>query len=232
MKSLPSPYNALIIGSTGGIGSALLDAVRRDPACAFAAGLSRSTSPALNLRDELSISSALKTLEPHAPFHLIIIATGALTLNGIGPEKRLNDLTADQLMASLAINAIGPALILKHLTHLLPRQERCLCGVLSARVGSIGDNKTGGWYSYRASKAALNMLIRSSAIELSRKFPHFVLSALHPGTVKTSLSSPYVTQHNQFEPATSAQHLLDVLDTLSAQDHGGFRAWDGQSIEW
>jgi NAD(P)-dependent dehydrogenase (short-subunit alcohol dehydrogenase family) len=232
MDSLPHPYKALIIGASGGIGSALTAAISTDPHCALCLGLSRTSTPALDLRDENSIATALTKIADQGPFNLIFISTGALTINGRGPEKKLGDLSADQLAAAFAINTIGPALILRHITPLLPRQERALIGILSARVGSISDNRSGGWYSYRASKAALNMLIRTSAIELARKYPDLVISALHPGTVSTSLSSPYVSNHTQFEPAQAATYLLSVMDHLTPADTGTFSAWDGQKIEW
>lgn len=203
-----------------------------DPLCAQLTGLSRATTPALDLTSEDSIATAFAALQSYAPLQRILIVTGALTINGTGPEKKLSDVTPDHLMASFQINAIGPALLLKHITPLLPRQKRCVIGVLSARVGSIGDNHMGGWYSYRASKAALNMLIRTSAVELARKYQQLILTALQPGTVRTSLSAPYVCNHQQFTPEESASHLLRVMDGLTPLDHGGFRAWDGQKIEW
>jgi NAD(P)-dependent dehydrogenase (short-subunit alcohol dehydrogenase family) len=228
----PSPYNALVIGASGGIGGALLNACAADPLCARTIGLSRHSTPALDLTDEASIAHAVDNLKPLAPFHRIMIATGALSLNGMGPEKKLADLQADQLIAAFTINSIGPALILKHITALVPRDQQCVIGILSARVGSISDNRAGGWYSYRASKAALNMLIRTSAIELARKYPKLILTALHPGTVATQLSQPYVSQHTPFSPPEAAEHILSVIARLTAQDHGGFIAWDGKKIDW
>jgi NAD(P)-dependent dehydrogenase (short-subunit alcohol dehydrogenase family) len=149
------------------------------------------------------------------------------------PEKRLADLDPAAMARAMAINAIGPALLIKHLHELLPLKERALLGVLSARVGSIGDNRKGGWYSYRASKAALNMLLRTAAVEVARKRPLAVLAALHPGTVRSGLSAPIIGTAQASTPEEAARHLLAVLDALPAEGaSGGFHAWNGHAIEW
>ena len=184
--------------------------------------------------DEASVAAAMATLQAHGPFHLIIQATGSLTLDGVSPEKRLADLDAAHMARMFAVNTIGPALVLKHGAALLPAQGRCVMAVLSARVGSIGDNRAGGWYSYRASKAALNMVWRTAAIEVARRRPEAVLLALHPGTVFSPLSAPFVAQGDErpglMRPENAAARLLAVID--GASESGSFKAWDGQPIEW
>lgn len=237
MQSLPEGFRALVLGASGAIGAALLAELRQRPRCALALGLSRrpgaNGEPAFDLRDEASIAAAAAALRERAPFHLIVCATGALHLAGRGPEKRLADLDPATMAQAFALNAIGPALVIRHFHELLPLQDRSLLGVLSARVGSIGDNRKGGWYSYRASKAALNMLLRTAAIELARRRPQTVLAALHPGTVASALSAPIIGDAEAASPAQAAQNLLRVLDELPAEGaSGGFHAWDGRPIPW
>jgi len=237
MQSLPQGFKALVLGRSGAIGAALIGALRADPRCGGVIGLSRQAGPSgeppLDLIDEASIAAAAAWLEPHAPLQLVVIATGVLGLDGNSPEKRLVDLDPAHMSRMLAINAIGPALAIKHLHRLLPLHERALLGVLSARVGSIGDNHKGGWYSYRASKAALNMLLRSAAVELARQRPLAVLAALHPGTVASTLSAPFVAASAATPPADAARNLLSVLDGLPAEGaSGSFYAWDGLPIPW
>jgi NAD(P)-dependent dehydrogenase (short-subunit alcohol dehydrogenase family) len=163
----------------------------------------------------------------------VIVATGLLHADGVTPERSNAALDPRQLMRLFAINAVGPALIAKHVLPLLPRGERSVFAALSARVGSIGDNRLGGWHSYRASKAALNMLIRTLAIELERTRPQAILVGLHPGTVDTELSKPFqrgVPEGRLFTPDQSAERLLAVVDGLEPEDSGGVFAWDGQRI--
>ncbi len=164
---------------------------------------------------------------------LVIVATGVLQPDGRPPEKSWRDLDPASLARIFALNASGPALVAKHFLPLLPREGRAVFAALSARVGSIGDNRLGGWYGYRASKAALNMLLRTLAIELARKRPDAVCVGLHPGTVDTALSRPFqrnVPTDKLFTPADSARSLLRVLDKLDPEDSGGCFAWDGQRI--
>ena len=165
-------------------------------------------------------------------WHLIVVATGMLTGPTGGPEKRLTELNAAHLAASFATNTIGPALALAHFAPQLAKGERSLLAVLSAKVGSIGDNRLGGWYSYRASKAALNMLLKTAAIEMARTHPQAVLAALHPGTVDSALSAPFRGGQIGRAPAAAAQDLLAVLDSLQPQNSGGFWAYDGQRLPW
>ncbi|MFY8179274.1 MAG: SDR family NAD(P)-dependent oxidoreductase, partial [Limnohabitans sp.] len=192
MKSLGIAYRALVLGASGALGHAFVEALQADDACAEVVGLSRSSEPSFRLEDEASIASAAAALT--GPFHLIIDATGALTIDGQGPEKHLGALNATQLARSFEINTIGPALLLKHFLPLLATDQRSIYAKLSARVGSISDNRKGGWYGYRAAKAALNMVLHTASIEAARKRPQLVLAAMQPGTVVSRLSAPFVPE--------------------------------------
>lgn len=231
MTSLPEGYRALVVGATGAIGGALLQQLRADPRCAAVVGVSRQSSPGLDLLSEPSVAACAQSLAAQGPFHLVLDATGALTLNGRGPEKRLDELDAEHFLAALAINAVGPGLLLKHFAPLLASGQRVIWGKLSARVGSTEDNRKGGWYGYRAAKAALNMLLQTAAIELSRRRPLLVVAALQPGTVQSALSQPFVGQ-DALHPNESAQRLLSVLDALQPTGRAQFVDHLGQSIPW
>jgi len=218
---------ALVIGASGGIGAALAEALAARGA--DVTGLSRRRS-GLDVTDEATIVCAAATLA--GPFDLILDATGALEIDGRGPEKSIAALDPAALAAQFAVNAIGPALLLKHLhTHLVP-DGRAVFATLSARVGSIGDNRLGGWIGYRAAKAALNQIVRTAAIEIGRKRPASIVVALHPGTVRTPLTAKYAGKHPTVTPDEAAAHLLAVLDGLTPADSGGFFAWDGQRVPW
>lgn len=232
MQSLPTGYQALILGATGAIGGALTAQLTADPRCTQVVALSRHSTPAIDLEQPQSIAAAAEALRPQGPWHLIVVATGMLSGPTGGPEKRLADLNATHLAASFATNTIGPALALAHFAPQLAKGERSLLAVLSAKVGSIGDNRLGGWYSYRASKAALNMLLKTASIEVARTHPQAVLAALHPGTVDSALSAPFRGAQIGRPPAAAAQELLAVLDGLQPQDSGGFWAYDGQQLPW
>ena len=236
MNSLPEGYRAVVIGASGAIGGALVAALQADPRCGAVSGLSRSgggPQGGVDLQDEATLAAAAQALRAQGSVHLVVCATGALQVAGRPPEKRLADLEPATLALAHAVNAIGPALVIKHFHGLLPLKGRSLMAVLSARVGSIGDNRLGGWYSYRASKAALNMLLRTAAIEVARQRPLAVLAALHPGTVRSPLSAPIIGQAEAHTPDQAAAHLLAVLDALPAEGaSGGFHAWDGQGIAW
>ena len=233
MNSLPDAFRALVVGSSGAIGSALVRALQANPRCAQVHALHRGSTPALDLGDEAGIAAAAAQVAAHGPLHLVLCATGALHIDGRAPEKRLAELDPATMARAFAINAIGPALVIKHFHPLLVRHERSLLGVLSARVGSIGDNRLGGWYSYRTSKAALNQLLHTAAIEVVRQRPLAVLAALHPGTVVSALSAPIIGDAEASTPDQAAARLLAVLDALPAEGaSGGFHAWDGQPIPW
>ena len=231
MLSLPEGYRALVIGASGAIGQALLRQLQSDPRCAGALGVSRQSSPGLDLLSEASIAACAKALAEQGPFHLVVDATGALTVNSRGPEKRLDELDATHLLASLQLNAVGPGLLLKHFAPLLASGERVIWGKLSARVGSIEDNRKGGWYGYRAAKAALNMLLQTVAIEIARRRPLAVVAALQPGTVQSALSQPFVGD-DAMRPEEAAQRLLAVLDSLQPTGRAQFVDHQGQSIPW
>lgn len=230
--SLPDQYRAVLTGATGGIGSALVEILQADPSCGEVVALSRSTKPAIDLEDEASIAEAAERTGRDGPVHLIIDATGILHDASMQPEKSIDTIDPQVIARSFAINATGPLLLLKHFHRKLPRNGRSIFATLSARVGSITDNKLGGWYGYRASKAALNMFLRTGAIELARKRPDAVCLALHPGTVRTGLSKPFSGDRETFSPHDAAERLLEVIDKAEPTASGAFLAYDGSSIPW
>ncbi|WP_238364956.1 SDR family NAD(P)-dependent oxidoreductase [Mesobacterium pallidum] len=219
--------NALVIGASGGIGRAVCAAL--DARGVAVTGLSRRAD-GLDLTDESSIERVLGALE--GPFDLIFVTTGALVIDGAAPEKSLSALDPAALSAQFALNATGPALVLKHAVRLMPRDRRAVFAALSARVGSIGDNRLGGWYSYRAAKAALNQLIHGAAIEVGRTHRQAICVTLHPGTVQTDLTAKYASRHKTVTPDEAAQNLLRVIDGLATADTGGFFDWAGKEIPW
>ena len=219
--------NALIIGSSGGIGSALTDTLTTRGVAVT--GLSRSRD-GLDVTDEASVEQALGALE--GPFDLIFVATGALEIDGAEPEKSLRHITAEAMIDQFKLNTVGPSLVLKHAMRLLPRKGRSVFAALSARVGSIGDNNLGGWYSYRTSKAALNQMLHGAAIELGRTHKDLICVALHPGTVETSFTEKYVANHPTVPAPEAAQNLLRVLDGLTPEQTGKFFDWQGKEVPW
>lgn len=228
--TFPEGFKAIVIGATGGIGGAFAAALRVDPCCGGVVALSRSSRPRVDLLDEATLAAAASELAADGPYHLIITAVGILQNETLHPEKSLRALDPRQMADSFAINAIGPALVFKHFSPLLPKTGRSVMATLSARVGSIGDNRLGGWYSYRAAKAALNQLIHSAAIEVARTRPEAVLLALHPGTVATRLSQPFKATHEVFTPVDAVERMLEVIE--KAKVSGSFLAYDGSEIEW
>lgn len=216
---------ALVFGASGGIGSALAEALSEGDLTT----LSRSRD-GLDLTDEASIADAAAGLD--GEFDLILDATGGLEIGGAAPEKSLAEVDPAAMAAQFALNAIGPALLLKHFAPKLAPDRRAVFATLSARVGSIGDNRLGGWYGYRASKAALNQIVRCAAIEIARRRPKAVVLALHPGTVETGLTARYLGRHRAVAPAEAAANLLAVISALGPADSGGFFAWDGTAIPW
>ena len=224
---------AVVIGATGGIGNALMHALAQDAAYNAVIGLSRSSTPPLELTSEASIAAAAAFINGQGTPRLIIDATGVLQSETIKAEKSWRELDAAQMAQSFAINAIGPALVMKHFLPLLPRDGRAVFATLSARVGSIGDNRLGGWYSYRASKAALNQLVRTAAIELNRRSPNAVCVALHPGTVDTGLSASFAkTGLDVQTPELAAERLLEVIQRLTSADSGNFFDCKGKTVVW
>lgn len=231
MKSLPDGYRAIVIGASGGIGAALAERLRDDPRCAVVEALHRGSTIPVDFDDEGSIAAAAEALRSAAPFHLVINAAGVLHTPRFGPEKKLADLNYAQMTETFRINAFGPALVLRHFADLLDRRH-AVVALLSARVGSIDDNRLGGWYSYRASKAALNMIVKTAAIELARSHPGAIVVAMHPGTVDTSLSRPFGGARVGREPVLAAGEMLAVLDGLKDKESGRFVAYDGSEIRW
>jgi NAD(P)-dependent dehydrogenase (short-subunit alcohol dehydrogenase family) len=218
---------ALIIGASGGIGAAIADRLRHSGVAVT--GLSRRGN-GLDITNEASVSAALGALDPE--FDLILVATGALVIDGAQPEKTLRKVTAQAMADQFALNCIGPSLVLKHSLRLMPRKGRSVFAALSARVGSIGDNHLGGWYSYRTAKAALNQMIHSAAIELGRTHPEAVCVALHPGTVATEFTRDYAAAHDTVPPARAAENLLGVIECLTPAQTGLFFDWQGKQVVW
>lgn len=222
--------SAVVVGASGGLGGAFVERLRADGRHAVVHALSRADG--FDLEDEASILAAAERVAEGPPPTLIVITAGVLH-DGLEPERSYRALSPDHLLRDYRINAVGPALVAKHFLPLLPRDRRGVFAALSARVGSIGDNRLGGWHSYRASKAALNMILRNLAVELARTHPLAVVAGLHPGTVDTGLSAPFqkgVAPDKLFTPAFAAERLLSVLADLTPAGSGGVFAWDGQRI--
>ena len=236
--------HTLIVGGSGGLGSALVDRLTGDATTSRVTVWQRRTAgnglaPSgkcrtfeVDLLEEATIAAAAQSL---GEVDLAIVATGLLhdEATGIRPEKTWRAIDADAMRRNFEINTIGPALIAKHVLALLPRDRRAVFAVLSARVGSISDNRLGGWYSYRASKAALNQVIRCLAIELAPKRPHAICVGLHPGTVATALSKPFQTSVEEgrlFTTDQSAGYLINVIAALTPAHSGRLFDWAGQEI--
>lgn len=231
MPLVPNPFRALIIGSSGTIGSAFQELLETNPQCQEVYGIHRNSLHPIDYDDEDSIASSAKSLLEKGPFQLIINTIGVLHSERWMPEKKLEDLHADQLMQLMKVNAIGPALTMKHFSKLLDPAGSVMAN-LSAKVGSIEDNRLGGWYSYRASKAALNMLIKTAAIEFGRTKPNCALIALHPGTVNSNLSRPFKGEQIGRPPLDAAQDMLDVLLSVGKEDSGSFMSYSGERLPW
>ena len=254
MPGFAGPVTALVAGASRGIGLAFVrqllasGSVRR----IWAGCRSPESSPELaqlaqgsdvirllrlDLTDESSLAAAARAVMAEAaPLELVINCAGLLHQeDGLQPERRLAEVRADWLMQAFAVNAAGPLLLAKHLERLLPRRERAVFASLSARVGSIGDNRLGGWYAYRGSKAAQNMFIKTLSIELARRARGAICIALHPGTTETELSRPFrggVPAHKLFSPDFAVERMLGVIGTLRREDTGRFFAWNGDEIPW
>jgi NAD(P)-dependent dehydrogenase (short-subunit alcohol dehydrogenase family) len=233
LGSFPRAGIAVVFGAGGGIGGALVETLRASETFVHVVAFGRGTAPSIDLLDEASLERAAAFAADLGEPRLVIDATGFLHDDFQAPEKSLRQLNAVNLARSFALNAIGPALIMKHVLPRLPRSGKAVFATLSARVGSIGDNRLGGWYSYRASKAALNQLVRTAAVELARRSPDALCIALHPGTVATALSAPFAASGLELHtPAASARHLLAVVDQLTVDANGGFFDWLGQPVPW
>lgn len=217
---------ALIVGASGGIGAALASELSRRGARVTT--LSRRND-GLDVTDAASVATHLGAL-PEGAFDTVFVTTGTLAAGG-SPEKSLAQIDAGTMAKVFAINAIGSALILSQVERLLPREHPSHVGILSARVGSIEDNRIGGWHSYRASKAAVNQIVRGAAIEIGRKRKQAVIAALHPGTVETPFTAGYPA-HRKVSAAEAAANLVDVLSGLTSAQSGRFFAWDGTEIPW
>lgn len=230
MFSLPDGFRAVVIGANGGIGRAVCERLQSESKLGELIELSRSHD-GFDLLNEASIAEHARSISGK-PVHLLICATGILTCADTPPEKALRHLAPDVMIAQFQTNAIGPALVAKHFLPLLDRRSRSIAAFLSARVGSISDNRLGGWISYRASKAALNQIVRTASIELSRTHPISVVVAIHPGTVRTELSKPYSGNHLTVSADEAAANILSTLDDLDSSRTGCFVAYDGSEIPW
>ena len=231
-----SRKTAIVIGASGGIGAAFANALEDEEEYDRVLRVSRSgpDDVRMDITSEESIGKVAEWCR-HQQISpsLVFVATGLLHSSEKGPEKSLRDLESDWLAENYRVNAIGPALVAKHFLPLMPKDDISTFATISARVGSISDNRLGGWYGYRASKAALNMMIRNLSIEWSRKNKRSIIVALHPGTVDTPLSQPFqgnVPSGKLFDRQRAALQLLDVLDDLKPVDSGKIFAWDGEEI--
>ena len=244
IKSMAAPLNVLVVGASGGIGGAVISNLSKNPSTRIWAAARTNleynsdmiTSLFLDLTDEKSIKLAAENIANSGnELDLVLVATGFLHDTLIKPEKTWKSLSYSSFNKSFSINCIGPALVAKYTIPLLKKESKSVFAVLSARIGSISDNHTGGWHSYRASKAALNMVIRTLAVELSRTNPSALCVSLHPGTVDTKLSLPFqrgVSKERLFNKNLAASHLLNVIDVLNIESSGGLYAWDGKSISF
>ncbi len=249
LRSFGDSLTVAVVGASGGIGSAFVDALASDPAVGSLWALSRQPADIesghgtdrvrrveIDVTNEDSIGAAAATIAgDERPLGLVIVASGLLhDGDSLQPEKSWRALDTGAFERMFSINTTGPALVAKHFLPLLDRDRKSVFAALSARVGSIADNRTGGWHAYRASKAALNMIIRTLAVELARRNPSAMCVGLHPGTVATDLSAPFrrnVDANTIFTPATSVGHLLRVIDGLSTDESGSCLAWDGTIIQ-
>ncbi|QWD90408.1 SDR family NAD(P)-dependent oxidoreductase [Polynucleobacter sp. MWH-Braz-FAM2G] len=231
MHLLPKHFRALVIGSSGTIGSHFVKLLESNPSCLEVRGVHRHSTPAINYQHPETIEVCAKSLANDGPFQLIINTIGVLHSDQWMPEKKLDDLNASQLTDMLNINTIGPALTIRHFSKLLDPQHSVMA-TLSAKVGSIEDNRLGGWYSYRSSKAALNMIIKTAAIELARTKPNIALIALHPGTVNSRLSQPFRGQQIGRDPLQAVNEMFHVLENVSKEDSGSFLSYAGEKLPW
>lgn len=234
--------NIAIIGSSGAIGGAFVEALSAQYPAAHISAFSRSGTGEskpnvsyykVDYSDESSIAEAAEIASKEQPIDLVIVATGILHEGEMMPEKSLRDLSHEKFQRLFEANTITPALVAKHFLPKLQKDNRAVFAALSAKVGSVSDNYLGGWYAYRASKAALNMIIKNSAIEMGRRYKKAIIVGLHPGTVDSELSKPFqkkVPDGKLFTPEYSASQLISVINGLSEEDTGKCFAWDGEEI--
>lgn len=234
LSSIPDDGIAVIAGAGGAIGRALADMAEASGRFRDVVRLSRGTTPSLNLLDEASIEAAASAIAAkNPPMRLFIDATGFLHNEDFLPEKSLRQITSAHMVYAFAVNAIGPALLMKHFLPLLPAQEKSVFATLSAKIGSIGDNRLGGWYSYRASKAALNQLLHTAAIETARRRRDAICLALHPGTVESPLSAPFGKLGDGIRsPQEAARNLIAVIEDADSADSGLFLDYKGEVLPW
>ncbi|MGJ8529635.1 SDR family NAD(P)-dependent oxidoreductase [Maritalea sp.] len=231
MITFENDFRALVFGANGGIGSAIVEELQGTPGCTNLKCVERQKYPNFDLTNESSIQDLADEFKQEGlQFDLIFDATGALEIDNHPPERSLKEVNLTNMANHFAVNAIGPALLLKHFSPLLSSGKRTIFATLGARVGSIGDNQLGGWMSYRASKAALNQIVKTASIELSRTRPKTVCVSVHPGTVETSLSQNYQTRHKKLTPEEAARQILRVLDNLQPHHSGHQLAYDGSII--
>lgn len=246
MSLLPSfadQAEVAVIGASGGIGGAFVELLAGDERVGMLHAFSRTPMHprtdrmqchGMDVTDEESVRRGAAAVG--SPLDLVVVCSGILhQQERVRPEKTMRELSAASMLEVFAVNSVAPAILAKHFLPLLRRDAKSVFAALSARVGSIQDNRLGGWATYRASKAALNMLIKTLAIEQSRANPHSIVVALHPGTVDTALSRPFtgrVPASRLFTPQQSAGCLLEVMNGLTANDSGGFFAWDGSVIDY
>jgi len=223
---------AVVLGASGAIGGAFVRLLRADAQFSEVIAYSRSSDPPFTLESEPSIAACALHAGQGGALHWVIDATGALEIDGHGPEKRLGALSAPTLLRAFEVNAVGPALILKHFIPLLASEQPAVFATLSARVGSIEDNHKGGWYGYRAAKAARNMLLQSAAIEAHRRLPHAVFAALQPGTVRSGLSQAFVAPADALAPEDSVAQLYAVLKATRPTGRAQFVDYRGANIPW
>jgi NAD(P)-dependent dehydrogenase (short-subunit alcohol dehydrogenase family) len=228
-----NPENIAILGASGAIGSAFTKRLSEKYPNASLFAFSRNSQHSIDYSCEESLVEAAEFAAKKKPIDLVIAANGILHDEGLMPEKSLRDLSAKKFQRIFEANTITPALIAKYFLPKLNRAQPSIFAALSARVGSISDNQLGGWYAYRASKAALNMIIKNAAIEVGRRNKQAIVVGLHPGTVDSNLSKPFqgnVADGKLFTPEYSAKKLLEVLENLSPKQTGKCFAWDGQEV--
>jgi len=231
LRLLPNSFSALIIGSSGTIGAAFVELLKNNPLCSSVVGIHRHSEHSIDYQDPDSIESCASALSQEAPFQLIINTIGVLHTSSWMPEKKLDDLNAEQLVELMKINAIGPALTIRHFSKLLDPKNSIMV-TLSAKVGSIEDNRLGGWYSYRASKAALNMMIKTASIEWTRTKPNTTLIAMHPGTVNSRLSKPFRGEQIGRPAHDAVADMFRVIESLKKEDSGSFLSYSGEKLPW